>query len=130
MSFLAEDVTSRLSPLSVADTVSRLEQAIVGAGAKIFDVIDQRAEAQSAGLDLRDTQLVIFGSPRAGTAVMAAKPLAALDLPLKILVWDDEGKTTVSYISPGALAARYELSEELAKVLAALDRVTDAALAA
>ena len=62
---------------------------------KLFAVIDQRDEAHRAGLDLRDTTLVVFGNP-AGTAVMAAAPLSALDLPLKVLVWDDAGQTKVS----------------------------------
>ncbi len=93
---------------------------------KLFAVIDQSAEASKAGLLLRETTLVIFGSPRAGTPVMAAVPLAALDLPLKIVVWSDEGQTKVSYTSPAALAARYRLPSELAGNLAAVNALTDA----
>jgi Domain of unknown function DUF302 len=70
---------------------------------KLFAVIDQAAEARQAGLDLRDTTLVMFGSPAAGPLVMAASPLAALDLPLKVLVWDDAGQTKVSYNAPAWL---------------------------
>jgi uncharacterized protein (DUF302 family) len=64
---------------------------------------------------------VIFGSPQAGTPVMAASPLAALDLPLKALIWADEGQTKVSYYSPAALAARHHLSADLAGINALTD---------
>jgi uncharacterized protein (DUF302 family) len=96
---------------------------------KVFAVIDHSGEAKDVGLELRDTKLVIFGSPQAGTPVMAAAPLAALDLPLKVLVWADEGRTNLSYTAPGALAARYELGDELAARLAGIDAVTDAVIA-
>ena len=72
---------------------------------------------------------MLFGSPAAGTPVMAAAPLAALDLPLKVLVWEDGGQTKVSYYGPAALAARYDLSAELAAKLAGIDPLTDALVA-
>jgi uncharacterized protein (DUF302 family) len=72
---------------------------------------------------------VIFGSPAAGTPVMAAAPLAALDLPLKVLVWNDSGTTGLTYTSPATLASRYELSNDLASRLAGIDALTDALLA-
>ena len=87
------DIITKLSPRSVADTVSRFTGMISAKGMKLFAVIDQAAEASQVGLSLRETTLVIFGSPAAGTPVMAAAPLAALDLPLKVLVWDDDGQT-------------------------------------
>jgi uncharacterized protein (DUF302 family) len=93
---------------------------------KIFAVIDQRAEAHDAGLDLRETVLVEFGSPLAGTPVMHAVPLAAMDLPLKILIWQGHDGTMVSYVGPSELAARYGLPPSLAKRLAGIDAVTDA----
>ena len=96
---------------------------------KLFAVIDQRDEAQRAGLDLRDTTLVVFGNPAAGTAVMAAAPLSAIDLPLKVLVWDDAGQTKVSYTSPAELATRHHLSDELAAKLAGIGALTDALVA-
>lgn len=95
---------------------------------KVFAVIDHSGEAHHVGLDLRDTKLVIFGSPEAGTPVMVAEPLAALDLPLKVLVWADHGRTNLSYTAPGTLAARYGLSDELAGRLAGIDSLTDAAI--
>lgn len=122
-------IVSKLSSRSVAETVQRLTGILSAKGIKLFAVIDQAAEARQAGLDLRDTVLVIFGSPAAGTPVMAAHPLAAIDLPLKVLVWDDAGQTTVSYYSPATLAARYRLPAELAARLAATGPLTDALVA-
>ena len=122
-------IVTKLSPLPVAGTVAKLTGIIRAKGVKLFAVIDQSAEARQAGLSLRDTTLVIFGSPAAGTPVMAASPLAALDLPLKVLVWDDDGQTKVSYYSPDALAARYRLGAELAGNLAAVNVLTDALVA-
>jgi uncharacterized protein (DUF302 family) len=125
---MAEDepgVVTKLSHRSVADTVAKLTGIISAKGMRLFAVIDQRAEAQRAGLDLRETTLVMFGSPAAGTPVMAASPLAALDLPLKILVWDDQGQTKVSYYAPEALAAQHHLSAGLTANLAGIDALTD-----
>ena len=119
-------IVTKVSPQSVEETVERLKTMIAGGGLKLFAVVDHSGEAEAAGLDLRDTKVVIFGSPQAGTPVMQAAPLAALDLPLKILVWADAQQTNVSYWSPGALAARYGLSDELAARLAGIDRLTDA----
>jgi uncharacterized protein (DUF302 family) len=124
------DVVTKVSPRPVADTVARLTDLIPAKGLKVFTVIDQRAEALTAGLELRDTTLVIFGSPAAGTPVMDAVPLSALDLPLKVLIWaGDEGRSNVSYYSPAALAARHHLSADLAARLAGIDPLTDALVA-
>src|ERR1035438_3675826 len=107
------DVITKISHQPVAGTVSVLTGLIEAKGMKLFAVIDQSAEARQAGLALRETTLVIFGSPAAGTPVMQASPQSALDLPLKVLVWDDGGQTKVSYDAPAALAARHPLSAEL-----------------
>jgi uncharacterized protein (DUF302 family) len=120
------DVVTKLSQLPVADTVSRLTGILSAKGVRLFAVIDQAAEARAAGLELRDTVLVIFGSPAAGTPVMAAAPLAALDLPLKVLIWDDAGQTKVTYYAPEALAARHQVPAELAGNLAAINALTSA----
>ena len=122
-------VTTKISPRSVADTVARLTGLIAAKGMKTFAVIDQAAEARLAGQQLRETTLVIFGSPAAGTPVMAASPLAALDLPLKVLIWADDGQTKVTYYAPAELAARHHLSAELAANLAGIDPLTDALVA-
>ena len=122
-------IVTKLSALPVAATVAKLTGMISAKGIKLFAVIDQSAEARQVGLSLRETTLVIFGNPAAGTPVMAAAPLAALDLPLKVLVWDDDGQTKVSYYSPDALAARHHLGASLAGNLAAVNTLTDALIA-
>ena len=122
----AHDVVTKLSPWSVSETVQRISATVEAKGLKVFAIIDHSGEAEANGLRLRDTKVVIFGSPQAGTPVMEAAPLAALDLPLKTLVWADEDQTKVSYTSPVALAARFGLSDELAARLAGIDALTDA----
>lgn len=122
-------VTTKLSPRPVAATVSRLTGILAAKDLKVFAVIDQSEQAREAGLTLRETTLVIFGNPAAGTPVMDAAPLAALDLPLKILIWADGGRTNVTYYSPAAIAARYGLSSELEANLAGIDALTDALVA-
>lgn len=123
------DIVTKRSPRSVAETVSRLTELLGKRGIKLFAVIDQSAEARQVGLQLRATTLVIFGSPVQGTPVMVASPLAALDLPLKVVVWSDGDQTKVSYYAPGALAARHHLSPDLAGNLAGIDALTDALVA-
>jgi uncharacterized protein (DUF302 family) len=119
----------KLSPRSVTETVARLSDLLASKGLKQFAVVDHSGEAAANGLALRDTKVVIFGSPGAGTPVMQAAPLAALDLPLKVLIWDDGGQTRVCYWSPSELARRYGLSDELARRLVGIDAVTDALVA-
>jgi uncharacterized protein (DUF302 family) len=119
-------VITKLSPLPVADTVSRLQELIKTKGLKLFAVIDQRAEARAAGLDMPDTSLVIFGSPAAGTPVMVAAPLSALDLPLKVLIWADDGQVKVSYYAPEELGRRHGLRQDLVEKLAGIGPLTDA----
>ena len=122
-------VTTKVSPRSVAATVSRLTEILSAKGMKVFAVIDQSEQAREAGLALRETTLVLFGNPAAGTPVMDAAPLAALDLPLKVLIWADGDQTNVSYYSPAAIAARYDLTPDLAAKLAGIDPLTDALIA-
>jgi uncharacterized protein (DUF302 family) len=123
-------VITKSSARSVADTVTRLLALLDAKGLKVFDVIDQRAEAEAVGLELRSTTLVVFGNPAAGTPVMAAAPLSALDLPLKLLVWDDdEHDTQVSYTDPAVLAQRYGLSPELAGAFEGIHALSDALVA-
>jgi uncharacterized protein (DUF302 family) len=123
------ETVTKLSPRSVTETVSRLTAMLSARGITLFAVIDQRAEAQRVGLDLRETTLVIFGNPAQGTPVMVAAPLAALDLPLKVVVWADGTQTKVSYVAVSMLAARHQLSPDLARNLAGIDALTDALVA-
>lgn len=122
-------VVTKLSPWSVADTVARLGAVVAARGIKLFAVIDHSGEARANGLELRDAKLLIFGSAAAGTPVMVAEPLAALDLPLRVLVWADGLATKVSYVSPGELVARYGVPEELVAALSiGIDAVVAAAI--
>ena len=121
------DYITKNSPRSVTETVERLSTMMAERNLIIFATIDQAAAARSVGQELRETVLIIFGNPKAGTPVMNAEPLAGLDLPLKVLVWDDRGVTRVSYLSPAALAERYSLSESLAAPLAGIEQLTDLA---
>lgn len=125
----ADLVVTKLSPWSVPDTLARLRGVVDAKGMKVFTVIDHSGEAEDCGLELRETKVMIFGSALGGTPVMQAAPLAALDLPLKVLVWADGDQTKLSYTAPSALAARYGFSEELAARLAGIDAVTDTVLA-
>jgi uncharacterized protein (DUF302 family) len=127
--WIETEITTKVSPRSVTETVSRLTGILTAKGLKVFAVIDQSAEASAVGMDLRETTLVLFGNPTAGTPVMVVAPLSALDLPLKVLIWADEGQTKVTYYGPAALAARYELSSDLAAKLAAIDPLTDSLVA-
>ena len=123
------EIVTKLSPRSVPDTVARLTSMLGGKGLKLFATIDQSAEARAVGLTLRETVLVIFGSPAAGTPVMDASPLSALDLPLKVLVWADGAQTKVTYTAPAALGTRYGLTADLTAKLAGIDPLTDALVA-
>lgn len=125
-----DGIVTKASPRTVADTVSRLTHIIEGKGLVLFGVVDHSGEAKKAGLEMPDTKLVIFGSPAAGTPVMLAAPLAALDLPLKLLIWADaSGAVSVSYNSPGYLAARYQLSDDLRARLEPIALISDATVA-
>jgi uncharacterized protein (DUF302 family) len=103
------DIVTKTAVASVEETVAKLQAEVERRGLQVFAVIDHSGEARRQGLELRDTKVVMFGSPRAGTPVMAAAPLIALDLPLKVLVFDDRGTTTLSYLTPDALVRRYGL---------------------
>jgi uncharacterized protein (DUF302 family) len=120
----ASGVVTKTAAGSVAQVAERFRGLLDAKGVMVFAVIDQAAAAQTAGLSLRDTVLIIFGSPAAGTPIMAAAPLAGLDLPLKVLIWDDAGETRVSYYSPETIADRYNLTT--AAGLSAINTLTDA----
>src|SRR5262245_23735862 len=93
-------VLTKVSPWSMGDTVARLSAVVAARGLKVLAVIDHSEEAHRVGLALRDTKLFIVGSPSVTTAAIQAAPLAALDLPLRVLVWEDGHQTKVSYPSP------------------------------
>ena len=121
-------VVTKLSPWSMADTVARLSAVVAARGMEVFAVIDHSGKAREAGLDLRDTKLVIFGSPSAATPVIRAAPKAALDLPLRAVVWEEGYRTLVSYPAPAAVARRYGLDGQLADAFAAIDALVGAVI--
>jgi len=119
-------VVTKASPWSMAETVARLSAVVAARGLKVFAVIDHGEEARRVGLDLRDTKLFIVGSPSMTTPMIEAAPLAALDLPLRVVVWEDGYQTKVSYPSPAEVARRYGLDHDLAAALEAVDTWTTA----
>ena len=119
-------VVTKVSPWSMADTVARLSAVVAARGMKVFAVIDHGDEAKRVGLALRDTKLFIVGSPSASTPVIVAVPVAALELPLRVIVWEDGHQTKVSYPSPTEVVRRYGLDDDLATALASIDAVTSA----
>jgi uncharacterized protein (DUF302 family) len=123
------EIVTKLTRLSVKDTVARFVDILSTKNLTLFAVIDQSQAAADVGMVLRETILVIFGDPRAGTPVMETAPMAALDLPLKILIWSDDERTKVSYVAPRSLAGRYELKGELATKFDGIDPLTDAVVA-
>jgi uncharacterized protein (DUF302 family) len=107
------------SPYSVVETLSRLESVLAARGVQVFAVIDHSGEAEKVGMKMRPTKLVIFGNPKSGTPLMVAAPTLAIDLPLKALVWEDDGgKVWVTYNSPEYLQQRHGVPEELLKNIA------------
>ena len=107
---------------SVDETVTKLEGILQAKGITLFALVDHSGEAEKAGMKMRPTKLLIFGNPRAGTPVMLAAPSSAIDLPLKILVWeDDQGKVWITYNSPTYLQTRHNLSANLLQQIAVIE---------
>jgi uncharacterized protein (DUF302 family)/uncharacterized membrane protein YidH (DUF202 family) len=110
------------SKLSVDETVARLQGILQTKGVKLFTIVDHSGEAASAGMKMPTTKLLIFGNPKAGTPLMLASPSVALDLPLKILVAeDDAGRVWISYNAPRYLQARHNLPPELLPNIAVIE---------
>jgi uncharacterized protein (DUF302 family) len=104
---------------SVDETVARVKNILETKGITLFALIDHSGEAEKVGMKMRPTKLLIFGSPKAGTPLMLAAPSIAIDLPLKILVWEDaEGKVWLSYNSPEYLQERHNLPADLVQNIA------------
>lgn len=125
----ADGITARPSAYSVTATIDRLEAALRSRSITVFAKIDHAAEAAKVGLTMPPTQLLVFGNPRAGTPLMLAAPMIAIDLPLKFLISQDSaGKVSVSYNTADFLQKRYGLSEEQAKVLNVVEGLVAAAM--
>ena len=124
-------VITKPSGESVAETVDRLKHLIEDRGFKVFRVIDHSGTAESVGVQMPDSKLVMFGKPTVGAAVMVAAPLAGLDLPLKVLVWEDENRVvSVSYNSPAFLAERYHIEGAQRAPFDAVESIVEAVLGA
>jgi len=117
------------SPFSVPDTLQRLESVVKARGLTIFARIDFSGDAGKAGFDMRPTQLLIFGNPKAGTPLMKAVPSVAIDLPLKTLIWQDaDGTAWVSYTKPEYLKQRHGLPDDLVKNIAGVAALVELAV--
>jgi uncharacterized protein (DUF302 family) len=109
------------SPYPIAETLKRLDSVLQSRGLAVFARIDHSGEAEKVGMKMHPTQLIIFGSPKAGTPVMLASPTLAIDLPLKALVWQDAGgKVWLSYNSAEYLKQRHNIPDDLVKNLAVI----------
>ncbi len=107
---------------SVDETVTKLKDILAAKGVTHFALIDHSGEAEKAGLKMPPTKLLIFGSPKAGTPVMLAAPSIAIDLPLKILIWEDtDGRVWISYNSPQFLKERHKVPDDLLKNIAVVE---------
>jgi uncharacterized protein (DUF302 family) len=125
----ADGVVSKSSPYSVDETIRRLDEVVRGKGLTVFARIDHRSGARELGLDMQDEQVLIFGSPRAGTPLMVARPLVGLDLPLRVLVWrGSDNRVWASYQDSAFIAKRYGLPEGLEKNIAGVAALVDQAL--
>ncbi len=109
------------SPYSVPETLKRLDSVLQSKGLAVFARIDHSGEAEKVGMKMLPTQLIIFGSPKGGTPLMVASPTLAIDLPLKALVWQDEGgKVWVSYNTTEYLKQRHNIPDDLVKNIAVI----------
>ena len=114
---------------SVSETMERLRRMVREKGLEEFALIDHSGAAERAGLEMQEAKLLIFGSPKAGTPLMVASPLLALDLPLKILVWcNRDGDVLISYNATSYLAGRHGIPKDLVRNIAGIDALVQSAL--
>ena len=114
---------------SVSLTMDAVEKALTGHGVFIYARIDQEAEAAKAGLTLKPMKLLIFGNPRGGIPLMNANPLSGLDLPLKILIWEDKDKKVwLSYNSFSYLQKRFDLPADLIQKISGVEKIIQHAI--
>ncbi len=122
MAVQAEGIVNLPTHSSVDETITHLQSMLQEKGVQIFALIDHSGEAKRAGLEMRPTKLLVFGNPKAGTPLMLAAPSIAIDLPLKLLVWEDAGgQVWISYNTPEYLQKRHSLPQNLAAALGAVE---------
>ncbi len=113
---------------SVDETVEKLKGILQSKGVTLFATVDHSGEAAKVGMKMPPTKLLIFGSPKAGTPLMLASPSVAIDLPLKILIWEDaQGKAWLSYNSPAYLQQRHSIPAELMQNIAVIEALASKA---
>ncbi|HWF04444.1 MAG TPA: DUF302 domain-containing protein [Candidatus Angelobacter sp.] len=121
-------IISKATTHTVDETVEKIKALLQAKGIKLFTVIDHSGEAAAAGLTMPPTKLLIFGNPKGGTPLMLAAPSIAIDLPLKLLVWEDaQGSRWISYNSPQYLQQRHGLPDDLLKNIAVIEALAEAA---
>ncbi len=126
-----EGIVSKASPFSVEETLERLKAGIHSRNLSLFAQIEHSEEAKQVGLTMQEAHVLIFGSPKSGTPLMIASPLLALDLPLKVLIWQSEDTLVwVSYTSVAYLQARYALPQELIGNISGIDALIEHVLQA
>jgi uncharacterized protein (DUF302 family) len=122
MSSTTSGIIDKAGNHSVDETAEKLQAILRAKGIALFALVDHSGEAAKVGMKMRPTKLLIFGNPKAGTPLMQASPSIAIDLPLKILIWEDAGgKVWVSYNSPSYLRERHHLPEELERNIAVVE---------
>jgi len=128
----AVDLVTKTSPYPVNETMERLVAAVEKAGATVFARVDHAAGAMKIGGELAPNQMLVFGNPKIGTPIMQKNPAAGLDLPIRVVIFQDtDGTTTVAYHNPARIAEDYAVPADLKalKVMAgALDKLTGAAI--
>ena len=121
---MSNGIVNELSNHSVDDTVERLKAMLQASGAVLFGLVDHSGEAEKVGLEMKPAKLLIFGNPKAGTPLMLASPSTAINLPLKMLVWEDTAKKVwISYNSPEYLQKRHGFPEDLLPNISALRKL-------
>src|SRR5271154_2999405 len=122
MASASNGIVNHPSKQSVDATVAKLEALLHAKGITLFVLVDHSGEAAKAGLTMRPTKLAIFGNPKGGTPLMVAAPSSAIDLPLKILVWEDaQAQVWVSYNDPAYLQARHGFPDDLLHNIAVVE---------
>ena len=128
----APGVIRKASPYPPKQTIDRFEQIVKQKGMTIFARIDHKANANKAGMDMNDAELLIFGNPTVGTRIMNHDPAAGLDLPLRVLAYtDNDGNNWLIYHDPATLKRHFHVDGCMAieKVSDAMDKLTNAAVA-
>jgi uncharacterized protein (DUF302 family) len=125
----ADGVVTRPSAYGFAETLARLRSALLQRQLEIFACFDHSGAARRVGLTMPDTQVVVFGSPKAGTPLMLAAPTVALELPLRVLVTDEGGHAVVSYLRPSYLAEWFGVPADLVKNIAGIEAIVDEVVA-